>query len=113
MLKIYHNPRCSKSRCALDILKTSGKDFEVIDYLKNVPDQATLKIILKKLNLPAIELVRKGESVWKEKFRDLTMDDDQIIDAMVQFPQLIERPVVVEGDQAVIARPPERVNELL
>ena len=113
MLKIYHNPRCRKSREGLEILEKSGKDFEVITYLETPPTAQELKVLLKKLQLSPIELVRKGEQIWKDNYRDKSMTDDEVINAMIKYPKLIERPIVFSKEKAVVGRPPEKINELL
>jgi len=113
MIKIYHNPRCSKSRETLAILNSENKEFEIIKYLKDVPSEKELKEILKILNIPAIDLVRKNESIWKDKYKGKDLSEENIISAMVENPILIERPIVINGDKAVIARPPESILELI
>jgi len=113
MLKIYHNPRCRKSREGLEILEKSGKKFEVITYLETPPKAQELKALLKKLQLSPIELVRKGEQIWKEAYKDKTMTDDEVINAMIKHPKLIERPIVFSEEKAVIGRPPEEIKSLL
>lgn len=113
MIKIYHNNRCSKSRCGLEILENSGKEFEVVKYLDTPPSFDELKELISKLGITPIELVRKNESVWKENYKGKDLSDDDIIQAMTENPKLIERPIVVKGNKAVIGRPPETINELL
>ena len=113
MIKIYHNPRCSKSRETLAILNSENKEFEIIKYLKDVPSEKELKEILKILNIPAIDLVRKNESIWKDKYKGKDLSEENIISAMIENPILIERPIVINGDKAVIARPPESILELI
>jgi len=113
MLKIYHNPRCSKSRQGLALLESSGEAFEVIKYLENPPTKKELKDILKLLRFSAIDLIRKNEAIWKEKYRDRSLTEDELIDAMIAYPKLIERPIVIKGDQAVIGRPIEKIGTLL
>lgn len=113
MIKIYHNPRCRKSREGLDLLEKSEKDFEVVLYLENVPAHDELKTIIKQLGIPAIELVRKNEAIWKEQFKGKTLSENEIIDAMVENPKLIERPIVVNGNKAVIGRPLEEINKIV
>jgi arsenate reductase len=113
MIKIYHNNRCSKSRCGLEILEKSGKNFQVIKYLENVPSTKELKGIIELLNIKPIQLVRKNEAIWKEKFKNKVLSDSEIISAMIEYPKLIERPIVINGDKAVIGRPPELISTIL
>ncbi|WP_299777516.1 arsenate reductase (glutaredoxin) [uncultured Formosa sp.] len=113
MITIYHNNRCSKSREALHILEASGKEFTVVKYLENVPTKKELTHIIELLDIMPIDLVRKNESIWKENFRDVNLTDDAIIDAMIQYPKLIERPIVVNGERAVIGRPPQDITNIL
>ncbi len=113
MIKIYHNARCSKSRCGLEILEKSGKDFEVVKYLEDVPTAEGLKDIIKLLGIKPIDLVRKGESIWKVNFKNKDLSDAEIITAMVENPKLIERPIVINGNKAVIGRPPELILEII
>ena len=112
-MKIYHNSRCSKSRCTLDIITEQGKDVTIVEYLKNPLSKNEIKELLKKLGMPAAELIRKGEADFKDNYKGQNLTEDQWLDAMVKFPKLIERPIVVVGDKAVIGRPPERVLELM
>ena len=112
-VRIYHNPRCSKSRSACTILAEKGVEAEVVEYLKTPPDRATLTALLAKLGLRAEELVRKGEAIVKTEYAGRTMSDEDWLEAMLAHPILIERPIVVVGERAVVARPPERVLELL
>lgn len=112
-VRIYHNPRCSKSRQALELLEKQGIEPEVILYLETPPDNATLSEMLSKLNMSARELMRKGEDVYKElQLDDTDLSEAQLVQAMVDYPKLIERPIVVKGDTVIVARPPERVLEL-
>lgn len=112
-MKIYHNPRCSKSRNGLAILENSGQPFEIVQYLKTPLDSKELKDILKKLGYKPIELVRKNEAVWKEKYKDKELSDEEVIAAMIENPKLIERPIVVKEQKAVVGRPPEKIKDLL
>ncbi|THF63393.1 arsenate reductase (glutaredoxin) [Pseudothauera rhizosphaerae] len=112
-VRIYHNPRCGKSRSACAILAEKGIQPEVVEYLKTPPDRATLKGLLKKLGLSAEELVRKGEAIYKSEYKGRTLSEEEWIDALLAHPILIERPIVVAGERAVVARPPERVQELI
>jgi len=111
--KIYHNPRCSKSRETLQILKENGIEAEIVEYLKDTPTEAELKEILTQLNLNAVDILRKGESVFKENFKGKELSNDEWIKAMVEYPKLMERPIVVKGNKAVLGRPPQKVLELI
>ena len=111
---IYHNPRCSKSRLTLELLKDKGIDPEVILYLETPPSEKELVLILKKLNMEAREILRKGEAEFKEQnLSDTSKSEEDIIQAMVHFPKLMERPIVIYGDRAVIGRPPENVLKII
>ncbi len=112
-MKIYHNPRCRKSREGLAILQDAKMEPEIIDYIKNPISFNELTDILHKLDIPAIDLVRKNEAVWKENFKNKVLSEKEIIEAMVSFPKLIERPIVVHEEHAVIGRPPEKIKELI
>ena len=113
-MQIYHNPRCSKSRQTLALLEGAGIDFEIVYYLENPPSQAQLKVLLKKLGIAPRDLLRKGEAEYKALgLDDTSLDDVAVIQAMSENPRLIERPIVVRGDRAIIGRPPESVNALL
>ncbi|MCF2873931.1 MULTISPECIES: arsenate reductase (glutaredoxin) [unclassified Tenacibaculum] len=113
MIKIYHNNRCSKSRNGLQILEESGKEFEVVKYLDNIPSKEELTEVISLLNISPIELVRKNEKIWKEEFKGKDLSDAEIIDAMIANPKLIERPIVVNGNKAVIGRPPENILDII
>lgn len=113
MIQIYHNSRCGKSRECLAFFEDSGKEFEIIKYLDDVPTFDELKAIIKKLDLKPIELVRRKEKIWIENFKDKTMSDDEIIQSMISNPILIERPIVINGDKAVIARPLAKTAAIL
>lgn len=111
---IYHNPRCSKSRQTLEILKDNSIDPIVIDYLSNPPTHQQLDSILRGLEMQPRELMRKNEAEYKENnLNNEELSRDQLIAAMIEHPRLIERPIVVAGDQIVIGRPPEAVLALL
>lgn len=113
MITIYHNPRCSKSREGLSLLENSGKEFKTVLYIKNELSVKELSDIVKKLNISPIELVRKNESIWKENYKDKNLSDKEIIEIMVKNPKLIERPIVVNENKAVIGRPTEKINEII
>lgn len=110
---IYHNPRCSKSRQSLAILQDKGIEAKVTEYLKDTPSRQELEAIIDKLGISACELIRKGEAEFKENFKGKELSEADCIKAMVEFPKLIERPIIVTGNKAVIGRPPERVLEIL
>ena len=110
---IYHNPRCSKSRAALALLEERGVTPQVVEYLKTPPDAATLRHLLAMIGITARELARTGEAEFKENFKDLEMTETQWIAALVAHPVLIERPIVVAGNRAVVGRPPEKILEIL
>lgn len=112
---IYHNPRCSKSRETLALLQEQGIEPQIIQYLDTPPDAATLKTLLKDLGFSsARQLMRHKEDIYKElNLADESLTEDQLIDAMVNHPKLIERPIVVKGKKARIGRPPEQILEIL
>lgn len=111
---IYHNPRCSKSRQTLAILEDAGISPTIVKYLDTPPSEAELKGMLQKLGISARELLRKGEDDYKTlNLSDETLTDDQLCNAMSQHPKLIERPIVIHGQHAVLGRPPENVQRLL
>lgn len=112
-MKIYHNPRCRKSRETLQIIEASGKKVEIINYLENTPCEDELQDIVNKLNIPAENLLRKGESIFKENFKGKKLSENEWIQVMVKNPKLIERPIVVRGNKAILGRPPQNVKELL
>ena len=110
---IYHNPRCSKSREALTLLQDNGITPKVVEYLKDVPTRRELELLVMQLGIPASELVRRNEPLFKEKYKGLKLNEHEWIRVMHENPQLIERPVVVKGHKAVIGRPMENVTDLL
>ena len=113
MIKIYHNPRCRKSREGLSILENSGKEFEIVKYLDNVPSEEALAEIINLLGISPIQLVRKTEKIWKENYKGTNMSDANIISAMIENPKLIERPIVINKEKAVVGRPPENIRDIL
>ena len=112
-MKIYHNPRCSKSRQTLALINEKGADVEVIEYLNTIPTENELKKILSQLGIPAEKLIRKGEAAYKENFKGKNLSENEWIKAMIAYPKLIERPIVIKGSKAVLGRPPENVLDLL
>jgi len=113
-VKIFHNPRCSKSRQTLELLKENGIAPLIIEYLKTPPSKKELQTVLNLLNLQPRDLMRKNEAEYKENNLDNNaLTADQLIDAMITHPKLIERPIVLNGSQARIGRPPESVLEIL
>ena len=113
MIKIYHNNRCSKSRCGLDIIEKSGKPYKVIKYLEDTPSVSELKEIIDLLGINPIQLVRKNESIWKEKYKNQDFSENELIEIMVDNPKLIERPIIINGSKAVIGRPPEKILDII
>ena len=112
--KIYHNPRCSKSRQTLQLLQENDVEADIIEYLKTPPSADELKEILTALNMQPRDLMRKKEAEYKENnLADEALTEDQLIAAMIQFPKLIERPIVVTNNKFVLGRPPENVLEII
>ncbi|ORT71779.1 arsenate reductase (glutaredoxin) [Pseudomonas mosselii] len=113
-LTLYHNPRCSKSRGALELLEARGLTPTVVRYLETPPDAATLEQLLGKLGIGARQLLRTGEDEYKAlDLANPALSDAQLIKAMVEHPKLIERPILMAGDKAVVGRPPEKILEIL
>ncbi|MCC8359027.1 arsenate reductase (glutaredoxin) [Salinimicrobium sediminilitoris] len=113
MITIYHNTRCRKSREGLEILKASGKDFEIREYLKQPLSEKELAALLQKLNMAPIELVRTEEKIWKENYRDRDLSDNELIRIMAEHPKLIQRPVVKTDTKAVVGRPASNIEDLI
>jgi arsenate reductase len=114
MATIYHNPRCSKSRQTLELIKTQGVEPSIMLYLDTPLSGQDIAELLKKLGISARQLLRRGEQAYKEQnLADSSLTEEQLIEAMVKTPKLIERPIVVNGDKAIIGRPPEQVLEIL
>ena len=112
-MKIYHNPRCSKSRQALRLIRAQGLEPEIILYLESPPTKAELRDILQKLGKNADDILRKGEDDYKAHFTLISRTDEKaLIDLLVAYPKVIERPIVVSGAKAVIGRPPESISVL-
>lgn len=112
-MKLYHNPRCAKSRQTLALLKEKGIDPVIVLYLVDLLTYSELSKLIELLKITPVQLVRKGETIWKDNFKGKTLTDQQIIEAMIAHPKLIERPIVVKGTRAVLGRPPENVLQLL
>ena len=112
-MKIDHNPRCSKSRQTLALIQENGVEPEVVLYLENIPSTEELRDLLSKLEITPMQLIRKGEKDWKENYKGKELSDAQLIQAMIAHPKLIERPIVVKDNKAVLGRPPENVLELI
>ncbi len=112
MTTIYHNPCCGKSREALKLVHEHENNVTVVEYLKSCPDQKKLEEIVGLLGIKPEELIRKNEKIFKENYKGKTLSDEDWIQAMVDHPILIERPIVIRNKKAVIGRPPENVEEL-
>ena len=112
-MKIYHNPRCSKSRKTLNLILEANKEVEVVKYLDTPPTEDELRDILDKLNLPIEYLIRTGEEIYLTEFKGKDLTVDEWIKALVKNPAMLERPIVVKDNQAIIGRPPENVFKLL
>lgn len=112
-ITVYHNPRCSKSRCALDFLKEKQLDFDVVEYMNTPLNHSDLKQLLQYLDMHPSELARKEEADYKEHIKGRELSEDEWIEALLNYPKLIQRPIVLKGQRAVVARPTERINELL
>lgn len=113
MITIYHNPRCTKSREGLGLLETNSQDIRIRKYFDEPFSKDELITVIKKLDIKPIELVRTKEKDWTDHFKDKKLSVDEVIEAMLKYPKLIERPIVVKDNKAVIGRPKEKINELL
>lgn len=113
MIKIYHNPRCRKSRETMELITERGKEIEVIEYLKHPPSEEELSRIIGLLGIKPEELVRKGEALFKENYKGKDLNDQQWVKVMVENPKLMERPIVLSDNKARIGRPPEKVLEII
>ena len=112
-IRIYYNPRCTKCRNTVTLVQEHGYQTDLIEYLVTPLSKIELKALLKKLGMKPLELIRTGETLFKEKYAGHTLSDEEWLDAMVAYPILMERPVVVRGNKALIARPPEKALALL
>jgi len=112
MITIYHNPRCGKSRDCVRHFEAENSEIKVVHYLQSPLDREAITTLLQQLNCPALQLVRTKEPIWIANYKGKELSENEIIEALVQHPILMERPVVVKGNKAVIARPLERIVEL-
>lgn len=113
MITIYHNPRCSKSREGVCLLEEKGFEFETVKYLDEPLTREELQSVVQKLGITPIELVRQKESLWIDNYKGKTLSDDELITIMAENPKLIERPIVINGDKAVIGRPTEKILDII
>lgn len=109
---VYHNPRCSKSRIAVNYLKEKNEELEIVEYLKEIPSESELVELLKMLGMKAEDLIRKGEPAFKENYKGKILSEDEWVKAMIKHPKLIERPIVIRKNKAVVARPVENIENL-
>jgi len=113
VIEIYHNNRCSKSRAALEQIQNSGKKYLIIDYLKNPPTTNQLKTVLAKLGVSVTKIIREKEKLFTEKYKGKSFTDEEWIQILCENPILIERPLVIDGHKAIVARQPDLLEELL
>lgn len=113
VFSIYHNSRCRISRQVLNVLQASGHQIEIIEYLKNPLNDKELKLLLQKLNIGPEELIRKNETLFKQKFKNKQFTENEWVRIIVENPVLIERPIVLKGHKAIICRPPEIINDFI
>jgi arsenate reductase len=113
MIKIYHNPRCSKSRLGVAYLEEKNVQFEIVKYLDQNFAVEELTQLISKLDMAPIDLVRKNETIWKSYFKGKELTNSEIIEAMVKHPKLIERPIIVNKNKAVVARPTELIDNII
>ena len=113
MIKIYHNPPCRKSRETLELIREAGHEPEIIEYLQNPPTESELIELLEGMDKKPLELIRKGEEIFKSKYKGKSFADAEWIKIMVENPKLIERPIVVKGKEVILGRPPENVKDIL
>ena len=111
--KIYHNPRCSKSRQALNLLISHNIEPEIVEYLKTPLSESEIRSLLDLLKISAFDLIRKGEEEYKTLFKDKNLPEEEWVQAMITYPKLMERPIVIKNKKAIVGRPPEKVIDLL
>lgn len=110
MIEVYHNPRCGKSRNCLAFLENANQEYTIIKYLEETPSTDELTSVLTKLKLKPIDLIRQKEKIWIENYKNQEMTDEAIIQAMVNYPILIERPIIIKGNEAIIARDMDKIE---
>lgn len=110
MIEVYHNPRCGKSRNCLAFLENSNQEYKIIKYLEEIPSKEELKSLLQKLNSKPIDIVRQKEKVWIENYKNKNLSDEEIIQALITHPILIERPIIIKGNKAIIAREMDKIE---
>lgn len=113
MITVWHNPKCAKSREALKMVEEKGETVEIIKYMDELKTREEIEMLLKLLGVSARELMRTKEDIYKELGLANVSDESRLIDAMAQYPKLIERPILIDGNRAIIGRPAERVVEFL
>jgi len=113
MITIYHNPRCSKSRQGVAFLEEHGIEFKEYKYLDEGLRFNELKSIIKKLDIKPIALIRKNEAIWKSNYKGKPLSNEDVLLAMVEHPKLMERPIIINNDKAVIGRPTETISKIL
>lgn len=111
--KIYHNPRCSKSRQALNLLISYNIEPEIVEYLKTPLSESEIRSLLDLLKISAFDLIRKGEEEYKTLFKGKNLSEEEWVQAMIAYPKLMERPIVIKNKKAIVGRPPEKVIDLL
>jgi arsenate reductase len=112
-ITIFHNPRCSKSREALDYLTEGNCEIEIVQYLKDVPSKQQLETLIQQLEVFPLDIIRQNEQVFKDNYKGQTKTADEWIDVMIEHPILIERPIIIQGNKAIVGRPPVLVKELI
>ncbi|MBE7639037.1 MULTISPECIES: arsenate reductase (glutaredoxin) [Salegentibacter] len=113
MITVYHNPRCKKSREGLELVKNSGKEYQVREYLKEPLSEEELGKVLEKLSFYPMQLIRSNEKIWKENYKNKDLSDKELITVMVENPKLIERPIVETSNTAVVGRPSSNIEDIL